>query len=724
MLRARTATCFFAGFLLVSGAVPDANAQTTVTISTDPPPAAPKLHGPAILGVGVATPVVHTFVASGQAPITFSATGLPMGVMLEAASGRLSGTVSSAAVEYEITVTASNSAGMDQRTVKLVLGELALTPPRGWNSYDSFDDSVTESEVLAQAAWVRDNLKPFGWEYVVVDFRWYDPNAPSSDQNGSNPNLVTDANGRYLPAPGRFPSATGNTGFTSLAQQVHAMGLKFGIHIMRGIPRKSHASNTPIEGSSYTAQQAALTSRICRWNSDNYGVDGTSAAGKAWYDSIFRQYAAWGVDFVKVDDITSNPGSTDYWADEVAAIRASIVASRRSIVLSLSPGETPIAQANHLAMNANMWRMSDDFWDRPTDLTHMFELADRWRTFTGPPGHWPDADMLPLGHLGPRCPVEGANRNTRFTRNQQVTMMTLWAVLPSPLMLGANGPQTTDGFMTPLLTNDEVLAVHDDVLGARATRLRSANNQEVWLKNLSTGRKAVALFNRGTTDQTMAVTLAELGLSGMQRVRDAWRKMDLPVTTQGFEAMVPGQAGLLFIVSPPPMDPGTGGAGGMAGAMSGGMAGTSGGGAAGGGNGSGGNGGVAGVSIGGVAGDASQAGASGVSVGGAGSGAGGASGSPSGGSSGSGATTTTGGSPAGGAATSGGNGGAQAGANGVDSNDDSGCGCVVGKPSPPDIGLLGSALALLTLVVRKRRSARRESQSRSSTTSSTSTKGF
>jgi alpha-galactosidase len=674
-----------------------AEAQTTITISTAAAPAAAKLRGPAILGVTPGTPIVHTFVATGQSPVTFSATGLPSGVTLDAASGRLSGTLASAG-RHEIAVTASNSAGTDQRTFSLVVGDtLALTPPRGWNSYDSFDDSVNESEMLAQATWVRDNLKAFGWEYVVVDFRWYDPNAPSSDQNGSNPNLVTDANGRYLPAPGRFPSATGTTGFASLAQQVHAMGLKFGIHIMRGIPRKTYTANTPIEGSTYTAQQAAITSRICRWNSDNYGVNGATAAGQAWYNSIFRQYAAWGVDFVKVDDITSNPGSTDYWADEVSAIRAAINASGRSMVLSLSPGETPVAQASHLTQYANMWRMSDDFWDRPADLDHMFTLADRWRTPTFPPGHWPDADMLPLGHLGPRCPVEGANRNTRFTRNQQVTMLTLWAVLPSPLMLGANGPQTTDGFMTPLLTNDEVLAVHDDGLGARATRLRATTSQQVWVKNLSGGRKAVALFNRGTTDQTIAVTLAEIGLSGMQSVRDAWRRSDLPMTVQGFDAMVPGQAGLLFVVGPGPMDPGMGGAGGMAG---GGMAGMSGGGA------------NAGMGFGGDAGGlggAGLGGAGGVAVGGAGvaGASSGASGAPpaTGGSPPSGGASPTGGA----AGVSGGAGGSTvggvagvAGAPASTSDSDAGCGCVVAKRQGSGIALVGMAVAAAWLGRRRR----------------------
>jgi MYXO-CTERM domain-containing protein len=690
-------------FFLVLGLshVREAKAQTTVTISTAAPAPTPKLQGPAILGVTPGTPVVHTFAATGQAPITFSATGLPSGVTLDGASGRLSGSVASAG-RHEITVTATNAMGMNQRGFSLVVGDtLALTPPRGWNSYDSFDDSVNETEFLAQAAWVRDNLKPFGWEYVVVDFRWYDPNAPSSDQNGSNPNLLTDANGRYLPPTNRFPSATGTTGFTSIAQQVHAMGLKFGIHIMRGIPRKTHTANTMIEGSTYTAQQASLTSRICRWNSDNYGVNGTTAAGQAWYNSIFRQYAAWGVDFVKVDDITSNPGSTDYWADEVAAIRTAIAASGRSIVLSLSPGETPVSQVTHLVANANMWRMSDDFWDRPNDLSYMFTLSDRWRTLTGPPGHWPDADMLPLGHLGPRCPVDGGNRDTRFTRNQQVTMLTLWAVLPSPLMLGANGPQTNDNFMTPLLTNDEVLAVHGDALGARATRLRAMNNQEVWVKNLAGGAKAVGLFNRATTDATMSVTLAELGLTGMQRVRDAWRHMDLPMTSTNFSAMVPGQAALLFVVGTAPMDPGTGGAGGMAG-----MAG-----AAGAGSGTAGMGGMSG-----------GAGAGGASAGAAGSASGGAgAGGAAGGVAGAGATSgasgtngTTGGTSSGGASPTGGTGtatggvatggqsGGVPGATTANSKEDPGCGCVVGKRGAPTGFLFGLGLAALALQRRRR----------------------
>ena len=662
-----------------------------------------------IVGVLTGTPLVHTIATTGQAPITFSATGLPNGLTLDAANGRLSGSVASAG-RHDVAITASNSAGMEQRTLTIVVGDtVALTPPLGWNSYDSFDDSVTQAEVLAQAAWVRDNLLPYGWQYVVVDFRWYDPNAPQSDQNGNNPNLVTDANGRFLPAPGRFAD-----GFAKLGQDIHAMGLKFGIHIMRGIPRKSHAANTPIANSTYTAQQAADTAKICRWNSDNYGVNGNTPAGQAWYDSIFALYASWGVDFVKVDDITSNPGSTNYWADEVEAIHRAIQKSGRSMVLSLSPGETPVAQATHLVANANMWRMSDDFWDRPADLAHIFDLANSWQVVTGPAGHWPDADMLPLGHLGPRCPVDGANRNTRFTRNEQVTMFTLWSLLPSPLMLGTNLTQTTDSFTKDLLTNEDVLSVSQDALGARARRVVSQNNQQVWVKDLSNNRKAVGLFNRAATDQQVRATAAQIGVSGRQRVRDLWRRTDAPTSDQGLDVLVPGQAGLIYILTPDtPMDGGAvadgagsdvdaaGGSGGVDGAD--GRGGAAGQGGMGGQAGSGGAAGQGGVSDGGV-GTGGRSDASGAGGGLAGA-SGSAGGNPDGGRSGSGGASGMGGAPPTGMGGSGTAAGGSAGAAPIadkHQRDSSSCACAFGA-APSSFGAwLGVALALLVMGRRRR----------------------
>lgn len=534
-------------------------AQTTISISMTAAPPAPRINGALIVGTLTGAPLQHTIAATGTPRPTYSATGLPAGLTLNATNGRISGSVATAGRTIAM-ITATNSVGSDTKALTIVAGDtVALAPPMGWNSYDSFDDSVRESELVAQAIWLRDNLQPFGWDTVVVDFRWYDPNAPHSNQGGNNPNLVTDDNGRFLPDPGRFPSAANGVGFRALAQQIHDMGLKFGIHIMRGIPRKTYNANTTIANSTSTAQQAGDTGRICRWNSDNYGVRGNTAAGQAWYDSLFSLYASWGIDFVKVDDITSNPGATNYWADEVEAIHAAIAKSGRSMVLSLSPGETPVAQANHLVVHANMWRQSDDFWDRAGDLNASFTLAQRWTVVTGPPGHWPDADMLPLGRLGPRCPVGGGNRTTRFTRNEQVMMMTLWAVMPSPYMLGANLTTSNDTFMNALLQNEEVIAVSQDALGARGRRVVLQDTTEVWVKDLSGGRKAVGLFNRGSADATVAATWAQIGVTGNPIVRDLWRRADVAGMTTGLSISVPGRAGLLYTVSPP--GSGAGGAG-------------------------------------------------------------------------------------------------------------------------------------------------------------------
>jgi MYXO-CTERM domain-containing protein len=539
--------------------------QTSVSISMQAAPAVPRVGGAQVIGIRTGTPVLHTFAVTGTRPMTFSVTGLPAGLTLDATNGRLAGMVANAGTST-VMVTASNGLGSDTRALRIVVGDtIALTPPMGWNSYDSFDDSVTEAEMIAQATWLRDHLLPYGWDTAVVDFRWYDPNAQASDQNQAaiNTTLVTDANGRMQPATNRFPSAVGGVGFKPLADMIHGMGLKFGIHIMRGIPRKSVQANTPIAGSTFTAQNAAVTTSIAAWNSDMYGV--TGAAGQAWYNSIFQQYAAWGVDFVKVDD-SSAP---TYHMEEVGFIHNAIGSSGRSMVLSLSPGATPTSAAADLRVNASMWRMYNDFWDNwsalgdPANAQGAFALAQTWSTTnTAAAGHWPDADMLPLGHLGPRCPVGGANRNTNFTANEQVAMMTLWALLPSPLMLGANLTLTTDAFFAALVTNDEVIAVGQDDLGAKARLVVRTGATEVWSKDLSGGRKAVGLFNRGATDATVATTWTALGLSGPLSVRNLWTRTDLGSMASGASLLVPWHAAALLLVGPAAPPVSDGGAGG------------------------------------------------------------------------------------------------------------------------------------------------------------------
>ncbi len=236
----------------------------------------------------------------------------------------------------------------------LAATELAPTPPMGWNSWDSYGLTVTEAEYKANVQWLHQHLQPLGWQYVVVDEGWY---LRQPGQKGAAQGFVMDATGRYLVADNRFPSAAGGAGFKPLADWVHSLGLKFGLHIIRGIPREAVEKNLPIAGSGFHAADAANTADTCRWNSDNYGLK-ANAAAQAYYDSIIKLYAGWGVDFIKVDCI-----SRPYQADEIHMMSAAIGKSGRPMVLSLSPGPTPIEQADDVRKYAQQWRISDDMWD-------------------------------------------------------------------------------------------------------------------------------------------------------------------------------------------------------------------------------------------------------------------------------------------------------------------------------------------------------------------------
>ena len=460
--------------------------------------AVPRFNGASVIGIRPGTPFLQSLAVTGARPITFSAKKLPAGLTLDLQTGIITGVLKDKGI-FVFTASAQNSAGQAAAKIKIICGDtLALTPPMGWNSYDAFGDSVRESEVLSNALWLKEHLQPVGWDTVVVDFRWYDRLA--NGQPGQSPEgVMIDEYGRCIPAPNRFPSATNGAGFKPLADKIHALGLKFGIHIMRGIPRKAVEANLPIADSQFTAAQAVLpegnVNRTCVWNQDMFGVDAATGAGKAWYASIAKQYAAWGVDYIKCDDIANLQRGKIYDADEIEALSTALKNSGRSIVLSLSPGATPVSHGAHVAQFANLWRISPDFWDNWHSLNRNFDLFARWTEYTGP-GHWPDGDMIPFGHICQRnCDVR-PDRWTRFTRDEQLTLMSLWALAPSPLMLGMNLPDN-DEWTTAILTNPEVLAVDQDPLGKPAQRIANpAVPAEIRVKPLADGSRAVGFFNR------------------------------------------------------------------------------------------------------------------------------------------------------------------------------------------------------------------------------------
>src|SRR6478735_11203608 len=175
-------------------------------------------------------------------------------------------------------------------------------PPMGWNSWDSYGTTVTEAEVLANAEFMAEHLLPHGWDTIVVDIDWADPTARSHGYNEAAP-LLIDEYGRLQPDPVRFPSSAGGAGFAPLAARLHELGLKLGVHVMRGIPRIAVAADTPVLGTDTTAAAVADPANVCEWNPHYLGLDHSDPAAQAYYDSCVAQYAEWGLDFLKADDM-------------------------------------------------------------------------------------------------------------------------------------------------------------------------------------------------------------------------------------------------------------------------------------------------------------------------------------------------------------------------------------------------------------------------------------
>lgn len=427
-------------------------------------------------------------------------------------------------------------------TLEPAFWKWAPTPPMGWNSYDAWGTSVNEAETLSNALYMQEYLLPHGWKYIVIDARWYDSVSPYDDRSFNRERngvqLFTDKFGRLLPATNRFPSAVDGRGFKALADEIHAMGLKFGVHMMRGIPRQSVISRKPIENSDFTAADAGNPANICTWCPDMFGVR-NNAAGQSWYNSCARLWASWGIDFVKVDDI-----SEPYNTNEIEMIRKALDDCERPIVLSTSPGPTELSHADHISDQANMWRISGDFWDRWPDLDRAFDLLGKWQSVGGV-GHWPDADMIPIGHIGIKCTIAGRERQTRFSKSEQVMLMTLWALTPSPLMLGNNLPDT-DEWTLSLLTNDEVLAVNQDILGSPARRVTQTKGTEIWVKELNDGSKAIGIFNRTTAVATIELDWNVAKLTGKQMLRDLWAHKYLGAFDGRYSANVPAHGAVLI----------------------------------------------------------------------------------------------------------------------------------------------------------------------------------
>jgi alpha-galactosidase len=416
--------------------------------------------------------------------------------------------------------------------VRLAFQQWAPTPPMGWNSWDCYGPTVIESEVKANADYMADNLKKYGWEYIVIDIRWYVENDKAGGYNEDNPVYTLDDYGRLTPAINRFPSAANGKGFKSIGDYIHGKGLKFGIHMMRGIPVIAVNNNTPILGSDAKARDIYSTEGQCVWLKDMYTIVAGKPGAQEYYNSLFQLYSSWGLDFVKVDDLSGR-------TKEIEMIRKAIDNCGRPIVLSISPGGDRPETAGFLKMNVNMWRTSNDFWDNWPQLKNQFAVLNSW-VGTGTPGCYPDGDMLPLGKIGLRA-ERGEARWSGFTRDEQYTLMTLFSIFRSPLMFGGD-LQSNDEFTLKLISNKDVLDVNQH--SANGKQLFRENDLIAWTADdPKSGDKFLALFNasdslpliysKATRNSgeiaseaagraSITVKFDQIGLTGTHSVKDLW----------------------------------------------------------------------------------------------------------------------------------------------------------------------------------------------------------
>jgi hypothetical protein len=412
----------------------------------------------------------------------------------------------------------------------------------GWNSWDSYGTTVREEQVKANADVMARDLASHGWKYIVVDIQWYEPNAQGHDyQPGAK--LSMDEYGRLTPAVNRFPSSANGAGFKPLADYVHSKGLKFGIHIMRGIPRQAVEENTPINGTQHHAADVADKDNFCRWNPDMWGVDTTKPGAQSYYDSIAQLYASWGVDFIKADDM----GSHLYQPAEIKALALAIRKTGRPMVLSISPGPAPISEAEFFEKYAHMWRISDDFWDDWKLLKKQFDYTRDWAEYVGKNDTWPDADMLPFGKLRVTA-KEGGGTPSKFTPDEQQTVMTLWSIFRSPLIFGGDLPSLDLATLT-LITNDEVLTVnqHSD----HNHQSLQEKNIRAWTADVpNSSDRYVALFNLRDSSARVNLPWSKLGVSANSAgVRDLWTHASLG-RQNGVQVELRPHASILYRISP------------------------------------------------------------------------------------------------------------------------------------------------------------------------------
>lgn len=401
---------------------------------------------------------------------------------------------------------------------------MAPTPPMGWNSYDSYGTYLHEKAAMENLKVFVEKFKPLGYDYFVLDGGWYieyetQPGTlfPTTDK-ADKVNL--NADGYFIPSKVYFPN-----GLKALADECHRNGVKFGMHILRGIPRRTVELNTPIKGTSYHAADIANTVSTCPWNPHTYGVDMSKPGAQEWYDGYIQLLADTGVDFIKADDIVTYPA-------EIAAVQKAIAQCGRKILLSLSPGNRVMGSEIKLYEQADMLRVTGDVWDEQVDIDKCFDAWLTWQNVPVREGFWFDMDMIPFGELQVMIPEgttrkmagEGVHRFDRFSLPQKESFITMRAMSASPLMMGGM-LASLDRDSLQLLTNRDMIACNQNGVVGHLTS--NGKYLQCWKtpQKSNSGRSGwVAVFNRSSEKNSGGIGLKDLGLKGEKKYRlhDIW----------------------------------------------------------------------------------------------------------------------------------------------------------------------------------------------------------
>ena len=455
-------------------------------------PTAPAIHGPRVVGSTPGRPFLFTIPATGEKPLQFSAKGLPDGLALDAATGQITGSLAQdGATNVELTV--RNAWGTAKRTLTIVGGKhkLALTPPMGWNSWNCWASAVSDAHVRAAAdAMVASGLAAHGFQYINIDDCWEGGRA-------ANGEIQTNA---------KFPD------MKALARYVHAKGLKLGIYSSPG----------PKTCAGFEAS----------WKHEQQDAD---------------SYAKWGIDYLKYDwcsygQIEPKPDRAGLMKP-YRVMRDALDRCRRDIVFSLCQYGMGDVWTWGEQVGGNCWRTTGDITDTWDSLSSIGFSQNGHERYAGP-GHWNDPDMLVVGKVG----WGPALHPTKLTPNEQITHISLWCLLSSPLLIGCD-MTAMDDFTLALLTNDDVLDVNQDPLGKPAGRIGPAGKTEVWARPLADGAAAIGLFNKDRSPATVKVRWSDVKRSGPQSVRDLWRQKDLGGFADGYEAVVPAHGAVLLRVT-------------------------------------------------------------------------------------------------------------------------------------------------------------------------------